>query len=169
MVQRPDNITKGNKRVKIGTDVYVVNGYNVTIDCNIANGTTPITLSWLLNETEYESNNTTITITNAACGDVITCRADNSIGFDEESTTIHVECKSFHYIHSYIVQILCYCFAQIFDEPLNQIFGDSSKFSLPYSYGLCGTRHNFVNINFYPSNCFQCQFINIFLIKNCAI
>ena len=98
MVQKPDNITtKGNKRVKIGTDVYVVDGYNVTIDCNIASGTPPITISWLLNGTEFGGNDATITITDATYGDVITCRANNSIGFDEESTTIHVDCKSFHY------------------------------------------------------------------------
>ena len=97
MVQKPDNVTKGNKRVKIGTDVYVVNGYNVTIDCNIDNGTTPITLSWFLNGTDFRGIDTTITITDATYGDVITCRADNNIGFDEESTTIHVECKPFHY------------------------------------------------------------------------
>ena len=97
MVQKQDNITKENERVKIGTNVSVVVGYNVTIDCNIVNGTTPITLSWLLNGTEFRGNDTTITITDATYGDVITCRANNTIGFDEESTTIHVDCKSFHY------------------------------------------------------------------------
>ena len=97
MVQKPDDITKGNKRVTIGTDVYVVTGYNVTIDCIIASGTTPITFSWFRNGTDFGGNVTTITITDALYGDVITCRANNSIGFDEESTTIHVECKSFYY------------------------------------------------------------------------
>ena len=97
MVQKPDEITKGNKRVKIGTDVYVVNGYNVTIDCNIANGTTPITFSWLRNGTEFRGNNATITITDATYGDVITCRANNTIGFDEKNTTIHVDCKPFYF------------------------------------------------------------------------
>ena len=96
MVERPDNIKKGNKRVAIGTDAYVFNGYNVTIDCNIASGTTPITYSWLLNGTDIRGNDATITITDATYGDVITCRADNSIGFDEESTTIHVDCMSFY-------------------------------------------------------------------------
>ena len=98
MVERPDKITKGNKRVKIGTDVYVVNGYCVTIDCGIASGTTPITFSWFCNGTELEHNDSYITITNKEYrpyGVVITCRANNSIGFDEENTTIHVECKSF--------------------------------------------------------------------------
>ena len=33
----------------------------------------------------------TITITDASNGDVLKCRADNIIGFDTESTTIHVE------------------------------------------------------------------------------
>ena len=102
MVQKPDNITKENKRIKIGTDAYVVNGYNVTIDCNITSGTAPITLSWLLNGNEFRGNVTTITITDAIYGDVITCRANNTIGFDEERTTIHVECKPF-----YVIQMLC--------------------------------------------------------------
>ena len=103
MVQKPDEITKGNKRVKIGTDVYVINGYNVTLDCNIANGTTPIIFSWLLNGTEdsdYDDDDANITINDekyGPYGGVITCRANNSIGFDEKSTTIHVECKSFYY------------------------------------------------------------------------
>ena len=98
MVPRLNETTRENKRVKIGTDVYVINGYNVTIDCN-ASGTPPITFSWLLNGTEFRGNDSTITITNATYGDVITCRANNSIGFDEESTTIQVESesKSFHY------------------------------------------------------------------------
>ena len=97
MVERPDNIKKGNKRVAIGTDAYVFNGYNVTIDCNIASGTPPINISWFLNGTDIRGNVTTITITDATYGDVITCKANNTIGFDEESTTIHVESKSFHY------------------------------------------------------------------------
>ena len=49
--------------------------------------------------------------------------------------------------------------AQISDKTLrSQIFGDSLKFSLPNSYNnysSCGTRHNFVNINFYSSNFFN--------------
>ena len=94
---KPDNITKGDKRVRIGTDAYVVDGYNVTIDCNIDSGTTPITYSWLLNGTDFRGNVTTITITDATYGDIITCRANNSIGFDNESTIIHVKCKLFHY------------------------------------------------------------------------
>ena len=99
VVPRLNETTQENKRVKIGTDVYVVNGYNVTIDCNIASGTPPITFSWFLNETKFRGNESTITITDATYGDVIICRADNSIGFDGKSTTIHVESesKSFHY------------------------------------------------------------------------
>ena len=94
MVQKPDNITKGNKRVKIGTDVYVFSGYSVTIDCNVASGRTPITYSWFFNGIEFRGNDTTIIITDATYGDVITCRASNSIGFDEKNTII---CKLFRY------------------------------------------------------------------------
>ena len=96
----PPVITK-SKRVKIGTDVYVLDGYNVTVDCNIVSGTHPITFSWFFNGTELKDNDYTITITDERCGSyggVITCRANNSIGFDEENTTIHVESKLlFHY------------------------------------------------------------------------
>ena len=35
-------------------------------------------------------NVSTITVTNYNDGDVFTCRADNDVGFDEESTTINV-------------------------------------------------------------------------------
>ena len=35
-------------------------------------------------------NVNTITITDAEDGDVITCRAENDIGFDESHTTINV-------------------------------------------------------------------------------
>ena len=85
------NLTKGNKRVKIGTTVYIFKGYNVTIDCNVTSGTLPINISWFLNGTALRFNDTPITISDATYGDVITCRANNYIGFDEESTTIYVE------------------------------------------------------------------------------
>ena len=35
-------------------------------------------------------NETTITVTDYNDGDVVTCRADNVVGFDEKSTTLIV-------------------------------------------------------------------------------
>ena len=92
-VPRPSVITRGNKRVKIGTPVYVHSGFDVIIDCNIVNGTPQINITWFRHGSRYPTRESvsTITITNASNGDVFKCRADNIIGFDTESTTIHVE------------------------------------------------------------------------------
>ena len=92
-VSRPCNVTKGSKRVKIGSPVYVHVGFDIIIDCNIVNGTPPITIQWFHNGSPYQTGgniSNTITITNASNGDVFECRADNNIGFDTESTTINV-------------------------------------------------------------------------------
>ena len=98
-VQRPSVITRGNKRVKIGTPVYVHSGFNVIIDCDIVNGTPPINITWFHNGSPYPTRGSvsTITITDASNGDVFKCRAENIIGFDSESTTIYTECGK--YIH----------------------------------------------------------------------
>ena len=94
---RPSVTTGGNKRVKIGTPVYVIGGFHVIIDCNIVNGTPPITIQWLHNGSPdpTRGNISTITITNPRNGDVFKCRADNIMGFDTESTTIHIGCSKF--------------------------------------------------------------------------
>ena len=92
-VPRPSVITRGNKRVKIGTSLYVYSGFDVIIDCNIVNGTPPITIQWFRNGSPdtTRGNVSTITITDASNGDVFKCRADNVIGFDSENTSTHVE------------------------------------------------------------------------------
>ena len=92
-VPRPSVITRGNKTVKIGTPVYVHDGFDVIIDCNIVNGTPPITIQWFHNGSPdlTRGNVSTITITNASNGDVFKCRADNIKGFDTENTVIHIE------------------------------------------------------------------------------
>ena len=79
-------------RVNIGTPVYVHNGFNVTIDCNIVNGTPPITIQWFRNGSPdpTRGNVSTIITTNASNGDVLMCRADNIEGFDSEITVIYV-------------------------------------------------------------------------------
>ena len=94
-IPRPSGITRGNKRVKIGTPVYVQGGFDVIIDCNIVNGTPPVNITWFRNGSPYPTKGSVsnITITDASNGDVFKCRTDNIIGFDTESTTIHVESK----------------------------------------------------------------------------
>ena len=104
----PSVITRGNKTVKIGTPVYVHDGYDVIIDCNIVNGTSPITIQWFRNGSpdSTRGNVSTITITNASNGDVFKCRASNFIGFDTENTVIYENGK---YVHiSCICAIVCY-------------------------------------------------------------
>ena len=94
-VARPSVITRENKRVKIGTPVYVYDGYDVIIDCNIIEGTPPITITWFRNGSSDSTrgNVSTITITDANNGDVFNCRAENNITFDSHSTIIYVSGK----------------------------------------------------------------------------
>ena len=92
-VLRPSVITRGNKRVKIGAPVYVYDGFDVIIDCNIVNGTPPITIQWFHNGSPdtTRGNVSTTTITDARNGDVFKCRADNVEGADTENSVIHIE------------------------------------------------------------------------------
>ena len=104
---RPSNITKGNKRTKIGTPVYVHKGFDVIIDCKTVNGTPPITVTWFRNGSPYPAiGNTsfTITITDASNGDAFECRAKNIKGFDTENSTVYLECGK--YIALYISQYM---------------------------------------------------------------
>ena len=87
---RPNTITEGDKRVKIGSPTCVLHKYSVTIDCN-ASGTPPITITWLYNESLIIAEDVnTLTITNVKDGDVFTCRADDNVGLDKECTTVSV-------------------------------------------------------------------------------
>ena len=90
---RPSIITKGNKTVNIGTPVYIHTGYDVIIDCNIVNGTPPITIQWFRNglPDSTRGNVSTITITDANNGDIFLCRANNTEGFATGKSTIHVK------------------------------------------------------------------------------
>ena len=80
--------------MKIGTPVYIIDKFNVTIDCNVYRGAHPIKFSWFLNNTLDQSRGNvpsiTITVTNAADvhGDDYTCKAENHRGFDSVNTTI---------------------------------------------------------------------------------
>ena len=78
--------------VQIGSPAYVVDGSDVTLVCDILSGTRPITISWFRNGVldTTRGNTSTITVSNYNNGDVYTCRADNDIGFDMETTTINV-------------------------------------------------------------------------------
>jgi len=96
----PDPIIPGDKTVQIGTPGYVLFGNDVTIECTIVSGTRPITIMWFRNGVKDTSfgNVSMITVSNVGVGDdrdVHTCRAENSIGFDEETTVINVfgECS----------------------------------------------------------------------------
>ena len=89
---RPSVITRGNRRVKIGTSVYVHNGFTVIIDCKIVSGSLPVNITWFRNGLLYRTRQSffTITLTDPRNGDVFSCRADNIIGNDtSENTTIH--------------------------------------------------------------------------------
>ena len=104
-VPKPSNITRGNKRVKIGTPVYVHNGFNVIIDCFIVYGTPPINITWFRNglPDPTRGNVSTITITDARNLDTFKCRADNIAGFDMETSHISVKCgKDILCIYTYI-------------------------------------------------------------------
>jgi len=97
----PDPITAGDKTVSVSTPVYVIGGSDVRIVCKIASGTRPITIKWFRNGVEVTSlgNVSTIILTKVDInndGDMYTCRAENLIGFDEETTFVYVfgECLS---------------------------------------------------------------------------
>ena len=94
-IPQPSTVISEDKTVDIGSPVYVVDGFDVTIDCRILTGTRPITISWFRNGMPDPSrgNVSTITVTDYSDGDRFTCRADNNIGFDIEMTTINVFSK----------------------------------------------------------------------------
>ena len=96
MSQSP-SVVKGNIKVKIGSPVYTVDGFNINIICNVTSGESPITISWFHNNEpdQYRGNVSSIMITNATAGDVFTCRAYNKIGFDIKHTQINFVYKSF--------------------------------------------------------------------------
>ena len=81
--------------VQIGSPAYLIDGADVTLVCDIVSGTSPITIMWFHNGVldPTRGSVSTITVTDYNDGDVFTCRAENVIGFDEESTTINVFSK----------------------------------------------------------------------------
>jgi len=121
----PDPVTAGDKTVNVSTPAYVIGGNDVTIVCNIVSGTRPITIKWFRNGVEVTSfgNVSTITITNVDInndGDMYLCRAENLIGFDEETTFINV-------------------FGEHFSEPCMLCMFDT--FAKVISFGIKGLRY----------------------------
>ena len=92
-IPQPNNVIPGDMTVRIGSPAYVVDGFNVTIVCNIVSGTRPITIMWLRNGVLDSSrgNVSTITVDDYDNGDVFTCRAESVVGFDVVNTTIYGE------------------------------------------------------------------------------
>ena len=85
--------------VAVGAAAYIDNGFDLTITCDVINGTTPISVSWYRNGVVDSSkeNMSAITITNVNIstddGVVYTCRAHNAVGYDQESTRVNVVSK----------------------------------------------------------------------------
>ena len=92
------SVQNGVIRVKIGTPVYIVDGFAVTIVCNVTDGVPPITtISWLNNGQPDHSrtNMSIVTISNAAHGDNFTCIAENNVGSVRKDTEIYYVHRKF--------------------------------------------------------------------------
>ena len=94
-IPQPATVPSGDMEVQIGSPAYVIEGADITLVCDILSGTSPVTIMWFNNGVldPTRGNVSTITVTNYNDGDVYTCRAENDVGFDEESTTINVFSK----------------------------------------------------------------------------
>ena len=88
----PPALRPGDRTVRINTPAYIVDGFNLTLECNLVGGTPPITIKWLRDGQPYQArgNNSVITVFDYVDGEEFTCRANNSIGFDIKNTTIKV-------------------------------------------------------------------------------
>ena len=103
-VPRPSVITRGNRRVKIGSPAYVRGGYSVFIDCNSKNGTRPIHWNYFRNGSPYPTDRDVSDITvYASNGDNFECRIHNNVAYDIENTTVYVEYgKCVYVVHTHV-------------------------------------------------------------------
>ena len=94
-IPQPATVPPGDMEVQIGSPAYVIDGADVTLVCDLLTGKPPNTITWFHNGVVdlTRGNVSTITVTDYNDGDVYTCRADNDVGFNEESTTINVFSK----------------------------------------------------------------------------
>ena len=93
----PDIIGLSSNRtvmVNISTPVYVADGNDVSIQCNVYSRMHPINVSWLRDGAPHGGENTSlIVIHDAKNGDVFSCKAENCAGFDIKNITINVSGK----------------------------------------------------------------------------
>ena len=92
---KPPLVENGVIRVKIGTPtVYIIDNFNVTIDCKISSGIPPMNITWFrnnqLDQSRGDAPSITVTVTNAKDidGDVFTCKVENESGYDSQDTHI---------------------------------------------------------------------------------
>ena len=95
-IPQPEVIPNTDVTVMIGSPAYIIDGFDLTITCNVSTGIPPINISWYHNGVVDPSrgNTSTITISNVDInkdnGVVYTCRAENDEGYDEQLTIVNV-------------------------------------------------------------------------------
>ena len=96
-IPQPQVIPNTDVTVMIGSPAYIVDGYDLTITCNVITGTPPINISWYRNGDSSRRNTSAIAISNVNInkdnGVVYTCRAENDKGYDEQLTIVNVFSK----------------------------------------------------------------------------
>ena len=116
-VQQPSVYTRGDKRVKIGTPVYIYDIYTIRIDCGVINEIIPTTYSWIFYGVPYyqfrrSGGKTFIVEDDFWDGDYYECRADNLLGFDTARSTIYSRyCKYVYtvcHMHIFISTVRIY-------------------------------------------------------------
>ena len=88
----PPALPPGDMTVIINSPAYIINGFDLTLICNITSGTRPIDIRWFRDGRPYPAggNSSIITVSDYTNGEVFTCRADNIVGFDMANTTVIV-------------------------------------------------------------------------------
>ena len=94
-VSQSPTVENGVITVKIGSPVFIVKGFNVSIICDVTSGEPPMTFSWFCNAHQCRGNVSTITVMNPTEDDVITCRVENKHGFDKKDTRVKFVHKEF--------------------------------------------------------------------------